>query len=422
MKISTLAGISAIVFTQGFAVPAVAIGDSGCVTAKCHAAMGTAAFVHGPVGAQICTVCHNPVPGKDHEFQFAAEKETLCFGCHEDKRDMMLEDHRHTPVAQGNCVGCHDPHQSEYRYTLKAEESELCFVCHDRVAFTKGFVHGPVAVGDCNVCHDPHASANVHQLKSPPEQLCFTCHEEQENIPNRRHAHKPVSDGCVTCHSPHSNVAEFQLASDPPGLCFGCHTDISEHLNLAHQHEPVATGQCKKCHDVHGSESPALFLRPQAELCLSCHSEVAENLADNQVKHGPVKDGDCNACHDPHGSANFRILRKYFPSEFYMPYAEENYALCFGCHNRNIALDAKTATLTDFRDKEKNLHYLHVNKEVKGRSCKACHAEHASVQPKHIRQSVPFGNMNWDLPVTYSKLEDGGKCVVGCHAPQEYHR
>jgi hypothetical protein len=30
--------------------------------------------------------------------------------------------------------------------------------------------------------------------------------------------------------------------------------------------------------------------------------------------------------------------------------------------------------------------------------------------------------MNWDLPVAYTKLEDGGSCVVGCHAPKEYHR
>ena len=68
------------------------------------------------------------------------------------------------------------------------------------------------------------------------------------------------------------------------------------------------------------------------------------------------------------------------------------------------------------------MHYLHVNKEVKGRSCKACHEPHASSQMKHIRESVPFGSVNWELPVTYTKTDDGGSCVVGCHAPKEYNR
>jgi hypothetical protein len=26
------------------------------------------------------------------------------------------------------------------------------------------------------------------------------------------------------------------------------------------------------------------------------------------------------------------------------------------------------------------------------------------------------------LPVKYTKLPDGGRCVVGCHSPREYHR
>lgn len=396
--------------------------SEGCVTDKCHATVGVGQFVHGPVGARICTICHSPVDGKDHEFQFSSDKEELCFGCHEDKRDMMLEDNQHTPVAEGDCVGCHDPHQSEFRYSLKADGADLCFVCHDKAMFDKAHVHGPVGVGDCNVCHDPHASAEVHQLLAPPSEICLGCHEEQSDIPGRRHQHPPVADACVTCHNPHSNDAAFLLAKDSPGLCYDCHEDIAGAMNLEHQHAPVAAGECEKCHDVHGSANPKLFPRPQMELCLSCHEEMSEYLAENDVKHGPIKDGDCSACHAPHGSSEFRILKKYFPEEFYMPFDAENYAICFDCHNRDIATDMETTTLTDFRDGTSNLHFLHVNKEVKGRSCKACHEAHASVQEKHVRESVPFGKMDWALPIEFTKLEDGGSCVVGCHAPKEYHR
>ena len=72
-----------------------------------------------------------------------------------------------------------------------------------------------------------------------------------------------------------------------------------------------------------------------------------------------------------------------------------------------------------FRNGERNLHFLHVNRE-KGRSCRACHDEHASNQPKHIRESVPFGR--WTMHTQYTKTETGGGCTTGCHRPYSYDR
>ncbi len=410
--------------TLFFLIPlcSFAQSDAGCVKSKCHEDMGTKAFVHGPVGAGICNICHAPVEGKKHKFTLTAEREELCFNCHEDNREMMLEDHLHTPVADGDCVGCHDPHQSDNRFSLKGNASELCYQCHKQDDFTMEFVHGPVGVGDCNVCHNPHSSANVNQLIEPPEQICYICHKEQADIPDKRHIHKPVEEDCTNCHNPHSNTNKFLLPASEPDLCLDCHTDLASSLTAEFPHPPVSEGKCSQCHNVHASDNPRMFHKPQVELCFTCHSELGEYVSEQTHKHGPIKDGDCNACHDPHGSQNHRILRKYFPEEFYNSYSTSNYASCFECHNKDIALDQKTTTLTDFRDGEINLHFLHVNKEVKGRSCKACHQVHASSQEKHIRKSVPFGKMNWELPVTFTKFSDGGKCVVGCHSPKEYHR
>lgn len=396
--------------------------DAGCVTSKCHVEMGTKKFIHGPVGAGICTICHTEVQGQKHKFQLYAEKDELCFNCHEAKRDMMLEDFLHTPVADGNCVGCHDPHQSDFRFTLKGEADDLCFTCHDQKNFDDNFVHGPVAVGDCNACHNPHASANEKQLIEPPDQICFMCHKDESEFLNKRHVHAPVKDDCTNCHSPHANASEFMLPSSPPELCITCHEDFAEYANATHKHPPVAEGKCLSCHDVHASDNPRMFRMPQIDLCFSCHTEMYEYISGQSSRHGPIKDGDCNACHEPHGSDNHRILREKFPSEFYNSFEIETYALCFQCHNKDIALDQHTTTLTDFRDGDRNLHFVHVNKEVKGRSCKACHQVHASSQEKHIRSSVPFGKIGWELPINYTKFEDGGSCVVGCHAPQEYHR
>lgn len=397
---------------------ASAQGDAGCLKSDCHDNMAIKEFVHGPVGAGACTVCHAPVEGKDHKFEFFAQKDELCFACHEDRRDMMLKDNVHRPVAEGNCVGCHDPHQSDFRYTLKGQAADLCLQCHDASKFNKEFVHGPVAGGDCNVCHNPHASDHVYQLVEAPETLCFVCHVELADIPSFRHQHESVEEKCTNCHNPHSNTNKMLLPKAVPELCFDCHGDLTDHEV---EHPPAATGQCGKCHQTHGSDNPKLFTMPAKDLCLSCHEEEKQYLANQANKHGPIKDGDCNACHSPHGSENYRILKKNFPEEFYMPYDTENYAICFECHNKSIALDSTTKTLTDFRNGDVNLHYLHVNKE-KGRSCKACHHPHATNQAKHIRTSVPYGSMDWELPVTYTKFADGGKCVVGCHAPKEYHR
>jgi predicted CXXCH cytochrome family protein len=405
-----------------FSALAFAQQEAGCTKSKCHDDIGKKEFIHGPVGAGICTVCHNKVEGKDHQFVFSAEKDELCFACHEPSRDMMLENHLHTPVSEGNCVGCHDPHQSDFRYTLKGKASDLCFNCHNEENFSKEYIHGPIGAGDCNACHNPHASENVHQLIDAPEQICYVCHKEQDNIPDMRHAHPPVAEKCVNCHNPHSNDAKFLLAENAPQLCYGCHENIATYANVTHKHEPVANGQCEKCHNVHGSDNPKLFPVPQTDLCFSCHSELGEYVNSQTHKHGPVQQGDCNACHDPHGSDFFKNLRKYFPEEFYKPFAVENYAICFECHNSQVANDEKTTSLTNFREKDLNLHFLHVNKDVKGRSCKSCHQAHASDQEKHIRVSVPFGSMNWELPVTYTRTNNGGSCVVGCHGPKEYSR
>jgi predicted CXXCH cytochrome family protein len=400
----------------------IVMGQAGgqCVTSECHADIGTKKYTHGPVGAGVCNVCHVPTPDKDHEFTLFAAKEELCLGCHETSRDMMLQEHVHSPVLEGNCTGCHDPHQSDFQFTLKGNAADLCYNCHETERFGKEFVHGPVGGGDCNVCHNPHASENENQLVQAPDQLCFLCHGEMVEKMQKRHIHEPVKEKCTNCHDPHSDVAKFMLDADLPQLCVNCHEELAAEQPV--KHPPVAAGDCRVCHDVHATDYPRMTPGTLSETCFSCHEDLGNHVTTSEHKHGPIEEGDCNACHNPHGSENYRLLKKYFPHEFYIPYKTENYAICFDCHNKNIALDPKTTTLTDFRDGDVNLHYLHVNKDVKGRSCKACHHPHATDQEKHIRPSVPYGSVNWDLPVEYTKLSDGGSCVVGCHSPKEYRR
>jgi len=133
-----------------------------------------------------------------------------------------------------------------------------------------------------------------------------------------------------------------------------------------------------------------------------------------------VKAKDCTACHRPHGSANFRLLVAAYPPTFYSPYDRENYALCFRCHNERVFSEPETTTLTGFRKGSKNLHFVHVNKPDKGRTCRACHEVHASQQANHVREGVPFGPKGWILKLNYTRTPTGGSCAKTCHATRSY--
>jgi predicted CXXCH cytochrome family protein len=136
--------------------------------------------------------------------------------------------------------------------------------------------------------------------------------------------------------------------------------------------------------------------------------------------HGPVAENSCEGCHISHGSEHFRLLAKEYPPQFYAPFSKDNYELCFSCHPESMVLTKETSDLTGFRNGDLNLHFLHVNKERRGRTCRACHQTHASNLSRHIRESVPYGR--WDLPIQFKKTETGGGCQPGCHLPFAYDR
>jgi len=281
----------------------------------------------------------------------------------------------HAPVKSGECTSCHNPTGPSHPATKKAftftgDGAKLCYGCHDNMA-AKKFVHGPVASGDCLACHDPHQSANRALLKEEGAALCLMCHNLK--------------------------------------------------LDKKFKHGPVAGGICTPCHDPHQSNNRHLLKNAMPNLCYMCHSNIAAIVQDAKYLHGPVQDGDCMACHTPHASDYEQMLIKSFPKEFYLPYSPDNFALCFECHNKELPQDARTDQATGFRNGNFNLHYLHVNKQEKGRSCKVCHGPHGADQPKLIQEKVPgFGK--WDIPIRYTVIDNGGTCVVGCHKPKTYDR
>lgn len=422
--------VMAVVYGTAQQFPAHAQQEDSCVTDKCHSKIGKEKFVHGPVAVGDCASCHKR-EGK-HKFAPIANVGEVCFKCHERFGGKKVV---HKPVKEGRCTGCHDPHQSPYKFQLKAEGVTLCFMCHDKKLAAGKFVHSPLAAGDCSMCHNPHQADAPKLLNAQGNDVCFLCHTDKaETFKAKRFMHSPVKDSCVNCHSPHSGDYKYNFSVEGSReLCFQCHSDKKDWVaGVKTKHKGLDTERrCLACHDPHTSDFVKQLVKEPVDTCFLCHDRAYETqngrivnmkeyLTKNKDHHGPILQNDCSGCHNPHGSDNFRILRKFFPPAFYAPFDLKNYELCFTCHEKTLVLDEKTTTLTGFRNGEQNLHYVHVNKDVKGRTCRACHEAHATNNPKHIRDAVPFGT--WALPVGFKKNAEGGSCQPGCHQRFEYSR
>ena len=407
-----------------------AVNAESCVTDKCHSDMGKAKYVHGPAAVGQCVSCH--IQAGKHKFLPINDVGSLCYKCH-DKVDTKKVVHK--PVKEGHCTKCHSPHQSPFKYQLREDGSKLCLMCHDKKIASGKFVHGPVAVGGCTMCHNPHQNDFPKMLVAAGNDVCFSCHTDKaEAFKGKKFVHNPVADNCINCHSPHSGDYKYNFKVDgSQDLCFTCHNEKKEWIaKVQVKHGGLETDRkCLACHDPHVSDHPKQLMQEPMDTCFMCHDrqldtpngkiiDMKKYLVANHDDHGPIKQKDCSGCHNTHGSDNFRILRNYFPPVFYSGFDLKNYDLCFGCHEKTLVLDAKTTTLTGFRNGDQNLHYLHVNKQVKGRTCRACHDAHATNNPKHIRDSVPFGA--WGLPVGFQKNADGGSCLPGCHQKFGYNR
>ena len=115
----------------------------------------------------------------------------------------------HKPYKEKNCNDCHSKNKN-VNAGLMAPKRELCQVCHQD--FIKGHnVHGPVAVGDCLACHFPHNSQYPSLLKADPDEVCATCHQESRLAAamHDRFAVKTIS--CGECHDPHAGDARYFL-------------------------------------------------------------------------------------------------------------------------------------------------------------------------------------------------------------------
>jgi predicted CXXCH cytochrome family protein len=401
--------------------PTQEVPQASCVTAQCHTDVKNFKVLHGPVNVNACDSCHTVVDAKAHTFKLARAERDLCTFCHE----MNLADAPvvHKPVMDGQCSSCHNPHGGKTRsMTRGASVRDVCISCHNNGAAGMKYVHGPVASGACDSCHTSHKSNFKKLLNTEGNDLCFQCHGEmRRQLGEAKVKHKAVEGSCLNCHDAHASNFVMQTKKPAKELCLSCHEkNLKDALSSKYVHQPVVDDKgCLNCHTSHGGMIAALMKDEPSKLCVGCHSapvktpdgrkinSVAEIANPNLVKHGPIREGDCSGCHATHGSNVEKLLAKPYPAAFYQPYSDDKYALCFSCHDKQLVQTPEARGLTNFRNGDTNLHFLHVNRE-KGRNCRSCHDTHASANELHIRESVPFGN--WQMPINFKKTVSGGGC------------
>jgi len=142
---------------------------------------------HKPYMERKCIQCHEgaseftiPIFGKNWDGIFRKgggkpgplilPKDRICVKCHEDmstdwakKKGLYL----HTTAAKGECLKCHDAHQSRHKSLLREDEGTLCVSCHK--------AGGPAGVAKCFTktdhpapclsCHNPHQGKNKSLLR-----------------------------------------------------------------------------------------------------------------------------------------------------------------------------------------------------------------------------------------------------------------
>jgi DmsE family decaheme c-type cytochrome len=289
---------------------------------------------------------------------------TICLNCHDGFQEKMNKPFVHSPLVDGDCIGCHNPHTSTFEMLMAESPDSICYTCHDSVVSEEAkSIHQVVAEGKCILCHDPHASDNESNLLKKGKDLCAECHGQLvDRINESKFEHPPVREDCLTCHNAHSSSQGANLLKDSPSvLCLGCHETDKPTFKKLHRDYPVERAECTSCHDPHGSNEAAMLydnIHPPVakrnceqchvdptstepfalkaagyETCMACHYEMITDVLNQSHIHWPVVDDKgCTNCHSPHASPEKKLMRQ--------PMLD----LCGRCHADTLARQERAAT------------------------------------------------------------------------------
>lgn len=153
-------------------------------------------------------------PQKPQYYSHPVWLDGKCDACHQGK---------HLFVFQASKAGSSAPGQRVFFSgggmpgPLKSSTDKLCSGCHaDKTALRairdQLWLHNPTAKGDCLACHDPHQSKFSGVLRKPAQQICLDCHRAARlaALPLHRYDDQP----CLDCHNPHMGKDRMLLRQE----------------------------------------------------------------------------------------------------------------------------------------------------------------------------------------------------------------
>jgi predicted CXXCH cytochrome family protein len=121
--------------------------------------------------------------------------------------------YQHKPYAEKKCTECHTADKAQ----LITTKAELCIKCHEPAMHQYSKMHGPVSVGQCLWCHEAHESDQPMLLKTTAPDLCLQCHD-RDLLPSENPAHQSEDANCLDCHVGHGSGKASLLRADNPTL------------------------------------------------------------------------------------------------------------------------------------------------------------------------------------------------------------
>ena len=198
----------------------VVVDGGGAICMTCHEGIGLKKInVHTAVKKQFCMGCHSPHGTENNFVLWEDGKAKMCYMCHRDKRVnwKSVTDEKgneafaengdikvpHRAIPDGDCLGCHHPHESDNLFNLRQPPGKLCvetechipisgkIVGHKHPYDLQPTIGSPVAVEKgifldekenviCYSCHNPHGSDYEYIFWKPKKKLCPSCHSNME--------------------------------------------------------------------------------------------------------------------------------------------------------------------------------------------------------------------------------------------------